>query len=441
MTQQYRFKTFEEFEKQGYHMDEFVPIHWHENMQEYLGADIPKDAEKAAKQGKDFHFAGWAFSNTDYIEIELDYNGITEITKNLKIPLKQEKMSVNKPQVAEFESSLKEEFVFMDKAISILEIGMKVKNNVILYGPGGHGKSELTMAFFEERDIEPFVVTMGTGMNTDRLFGGVDISQFAPGGKGKIEYLVENSFMNHEYVIFEEMMDAPDFILEQLKDILSSGVFRNGSQVFPIKTKFIVCCTNKTRDEFAKNSSLRALMERFPLELNVIWDNYNEIAYNTLLEAKFGEGTIDPIIPFLLQEYHKNSITISPRIAIVANNVYEKCGPEALMFIAEFSKKPALISSTLKKYEATIKFRQLSVELEEIITKVRECKMSSTAEVKDFKHQMEKFDSKLTEIQMLTVNEDFVAVHTNLVKKAKEIYKSLSKKEAVVSFVMEDEEL
>jgi hypothetical protein len=38
----------------------------------------------------------------------------------------------------------------------------------------------------------------------------------------EFEYLVENSFMNHEYVVFEEMMDAPDFILEQLKDILSS---------------------------------------------------------------------------------------------------------------------------------------------------------------------------------------------------------------------------
>jgi hypothetical protein len=56
--------------------------------------------------------------------------------------------------------------------------------------------------------------------------------------------------MNHEYVVFEEMMDAPDFILEQLKDILSSGEFRNGTQVYPIKTRFIVCNTNKTRRIF-----------------------------------------------------------------------------------------------------------------------------------------------------------------------------------------------
>jgi hypothetical protein len=61
---------------------------------------------------------------------------------------------------------------------------------------------------------------MGAGMNADRLFGGLDINKFHD--EGVLEYLLDNSFMNHEYVVFEEMMDAPDFILEQLKDILSS---------------------------------------------------------------------------------------------------------------------------------------------------------------------------------------------------------------------------
>jgi hypothetical protein len=59
---------------------------------------------------------------------------------------------------------------------------------------------------------------MGAGMNADRLFGGLDINKFHDEG---VLYLLDNSFMNHEYVVFE-MMDAPDFILEQLKDILSS---------------------------------------------------------------------------------------------------------------------------------------------------------------------------------------------------------------------------
>src|SRR4029078_3038105 len=114
---------------------------------------------------------------------------------------------------------------------------------------------------------------MGSGTTTDKLFGGLDLKLFNE--EGKIQYLVENSFMNDEFVIFEELFDAPDYILEQLKDILSSGVFRNGTQVFPIKTKLIICCTNKTREQFSKNDSLKALMERFPLEHEVKWDSYN----------------------------------------------------------------------------------------------------------------------------------------------------------------------
>jgi hypothetical protein len=56
---------------------------------------------------------------------------------------------------------------------------------------------------------------MGTGMTTDRLFCGLDIPKYH--NDGKLD-LVENSFMNHEYVVFEKLMDSPDFILEQLKE-------------------------------------------------------------------------------------------------------------------------------------------------------------------------------------------------------------------------------
>jgi hypothetical protein len=89
---------------------------------------------------------------------------------------------------------------------------------------------------------------MGAGMNADRLFGGLDINKFHD--EGVLEYLLDNSFMNHEYVVFEEMMDAPDFILEQLKDILSS--FRNGTQVYPIKLDLLYVIQTKLEQNFLK---------------------------------------------------------------------------------------------------------------------------------------------------------------------------------------------
>ena len=336
--------------------------------------------------------------------------------------------------VAEEATGVARDFVFMDKSINILDIGLKTGKNIVLYGPGGHGKSEITMAYLAEKGIDPYVITMGTGMTTDRLFGGLDIPTFEK--TGKIEYLVENSFMNNEYVIFEELFDAPDFILEQLKDILSSKVFRNGTQVFPIKTKFIICCTNRTREEFSKNMSLKALMERFPLELNVVWDNYTEASYNKLLETKFGQGNVDPIIPFLLQEYHRGGVTISPRVAVTAYTVYEECGPESLSFIAEFAKKPTLIAETLKKYQSTLKFRKLSTDLDVVVSELQSNNLITSEEQSAFTAGIGKLANVIRDIKGLTVTDDLATTHANLIKSATELYTTLSKKQ-VVSSIME----
>jgi MoxR-like ATPase len=345
------------------------------------------------------------------------------ITKKMN---KVEKKSVKRNPVAE-------KFVFMDKTVNILNVGFSTRKNVVLYGPGGHGKSEITLDFLKAKGIEPFIQTMGTGMTTDRLFGGLNIPVFET--TGKIEYLVENSFMNHEYVIFEELFDAPDFILEQLKDILSSGVFRNGTQVFPINTKFIICCTNRTRDEFSKNMSLKALMERFPLELNVIWDNYTEISYNKLLESKFGVGEVDPVIPYLLQEYAKNNITISPRVAVTAYQIYDECGPDALAFIAEFAKKPSLIAETIKKFESTIKFRELSASITDMIETLHNLPLASKEDEKTYKEAIKSLEMQLTDIKGLTVGDDVANVHAELVKAAKQSLDKFKKNLTIASFV------
>jgi MoxR-like ATPase len=241
-------------------------------------------------------------------------------------------------------------FVYMDKTRDILDISVGTNKNVILHGKGGYGKSEFTEAYLKARGITPYIITMGSGMTTDRLFGGVDLNQF--NASGKIEYLIENSFMNQEYVIFEELFDAPDFILEQLKDILSSGVFRNGSQVFEIKTKNIICCTNRTREEFSKNNSLKALMERFPLELEVGWTDHTRMNYEHLLEAKFGAGNVDPMLTYVLEAFGIKGYTISPRIAIVAAELIRECGPNCLEFIADFKAHEKVLKDALVKFKA-----------------------------------------------------------------------------------------
>lgn len=293
------------------------------------------------------------------------------------------------------------------------------------------------MAFFAEKGIEPYVITMGTGMTTDRLFGGLDIQTFNQ--TGKIEYLVENSFMNHEYVIFEEMFDAPDFILEQLKDILSAKVFRNGGQVYPIKTKYIVCCTNRTREEFSKNMSLKALMERFPLELNVVWDNYTDISYKTLLESKFGEGNVDPIIPYILQEYAKAAIVISPRVAVIAYTVFDECGPEALGYIAEFAKKPTLISESLKKFENVAKLKAVGQKLADIAGIIKLSPLNSLEDLQKHNVELDNYEATIKELKAIKVSDDLAEPHAKLLKEHTERCQALKKKAVAATTVIEME--
>ena len=436
----YRFKKIEEFETDGLWINYnniSTANGWEEEgeMNKYLGQDIPDEYIEQIERGDEFYMDDWTFQPEDCILNELSEEQITEILEQVKNnnSLITEKKMKNAETKSVKKNPVGEKFVFMDKTVNILNVGFMTGKNVVLFGPGGHGKSEITLDFLKSKGIDPFIQTMGTGMTTDRLFGGLDIPTFET--TGKIEYLVHNSFMNHEYVIFEELFDAPDFILEQLKDILSSGVFRNGTQIFPINTKFIICCTNRTRDEFSKNMSLKALMERFPLELNVIWDNYTEITYNKLLESKFGEGEVDPVIPYLLQEYAKNNIVISPRVAVTAYQVYDECGPESLAFIAEFAKKPSLIAEAIKKFESTLKFRDLSAGITEMIETLSTLPLVSREDEKTYREALKSLEMQLADIKGLTVGDDVANVHAQLVKAAKQAVEKFTKNLTIASFI------
>ena len=443
MISKYRFKTKEEFiadnnwDDQGGGVDTADGWEEYGAMNKYLGKEIPDKHIGAIEDNNSFKIDGWTFNPCDTIINILSEEEQEEILNQVKNSLitreKMEKQLKAEAKNTRKANPVAEKFVFMDKTINILNVGFMTGKNVVLFGPGGHGKSEITLDFLRSKGINPFIQTMGTGMTTDRLFGGLDIPTFET--TGKIEYLVENSFMAHEYVIFEELFDAPDFILEQLKDILSSGVFRNGTQIYPINTKFIICCTNRTRDEFSKNMSLKALMERFPLELNVVWDNYTEISYNKLLESKFGEGEVDPVIPYLLQEYAKNNIVISPRVAVTAYQVYDECGPDSLQFIAEFAKKPSLIAEAIKKFESTIKFRELSASITQTIETLNGLPLATRDDEKAFKEQLKSLEHQLTDMKGLTVGDDVANVHAQLLKAAKQAVDKFSKNLTIASFV------
>jgi hypothetical protein len=237
-------------------------------------------------------------------------------------------------------------FVFMDEALEGLEIAFQREENIILWGAGGFGKSELAEYFFYTKGItNPFTKTMGNGATIDALLGGFNVKAFQE--TGKMEYLLEESFLNHEYVILEELFDAPDYVLEELKDILSSGRVRNGNQIFKVKTKFIICCTNKKAEDFAKNNSLKALLERFKYSYNVKWNTYDSKSYGKFFNHVF--NSTDPFVELLCDTHSKANKILSPRIAKECYISYKQFGFPALKFIDGLDK------SILEKIAANYK--------------------------------------------------------------------------------------
>lgn len=325
-------------------------------------------------------------------------------------------------------------FIYMETTAKALEVAMKTEQNLVLYGKGGYGKSEFSVEFLQDLGIKPYVITMGTGMTTDRLFGGFDIATFNT--TGRMEYLVENSFMNHEYVIFEELFDAPDFILEQLKDILSARVFRNGSQVYPLKTKLIFCATNKTRSEFAKNNSLKALMERFPLEHLVQWPSHTREDYENLLVTKLGYA--DPLLTYILASYHDSGHTISPRIALSAAEVLAACGLECLQFIADFSTHPDLLQNCLAKFEAVIRLDKLTAEANQQISALLPLQSFDpttglASELGRYRKLSNSLKDLADSIEVLTVDDAQINAKTEIVKRCK---RSVSDSNAILELLV-----
>ncbi len=257
--------------------------------------------------------------------------------------LKEEVININfKIEGMDFQEitqKMSKRFAYSEEVASCLFTSYKSEEHVVLYGPGGHGKSEMSLEFFDSLGIKPFVQALGPGTTTEQLLGGMDMKLFNK--TGEIQYLVENSFMNHEYVIFEEAFDAPVYVLTILKDILTSRELRNGHQVFPIKTKMIVICTNHSRSVIADDLSIKALMERFPLELEVKWQSYHEANYQTMFNIVFGSSTTVKdynVISKLCGTLYSEGTTISPRTAVKMAKIYSTVGAAGLKFFADVPK-------------------------------------------------------------------------------------------------------
>ncbi|MBT3348910.1 hypothetical protein HOA64_03430 [bacterium] len=107
-----------------------------------------------------------------------------------------------------------------------------------------------------------------------------------------MEFFPANSFLAKRFAIFEELFDAPSKTLLALKDTLEARELRNGNQKFAMQTEIIIACTNLDPEEIAeKGDSYEALIQRFPLRLEVSWSSHEQRDYLEFFEK------VDQVVP------------------------------------------------------------------------------------------------------------------------------------------------
>jgi hypothetical protein len=362
-------------------------------------------------------------------------SAFTEVDKLVKSEefLKKEVINTNfKIEGMDFQEitqKMSKRFAYSEEVASCLFTSYKSEEHVVLYGPGGHGKSEMSLEFFDSLGIKPFVQALGPGTTTEQLLGGMDMKLFNK--TGEIQYLVENSFMNHEYVIFEEAFDAPVYVLTILKDILTSRELRNGHQVFPIKTKMIVICTNHSRSVIADDLSIKALMERFPLELEVKWQSYHEANYQTMFNIVFGSSTTVKdynVISKLCGTLYSEGTTISPRTAVKMAKIYSTVGAAGLKFFADVPKSAyeelAKIEESSRKDAESL---QVITSFEEDIKNFSDT-FNSTTDPVDMLKLSKRLAKHKKALQSLVITETYYEHRDVLIQRCDELIEGCTKR-------------
>jgi hypothetical protein len=238
-------------------------------------------------------------------------------------------------------------FVFAEEMARVLSLAFSGKKNVIVFGPAGHGKSEMISTVVRELGFadDTFVQFFGEGMDEARLFGGLNFQKLEQ--EKVLEYYPERSFLNSRVAVFEELFDAPASVLLALKDVLTAKELRNGAQRFPMRTEVIICLTNKEPSEVSElGAAAHALIERFPLQLNLKWKDYSSKSYLSMFEkvaTRLGGPVMNgfkAVLAEILASATAAGNFVSPRTAVHA---FQVCQASASLRGASHVEKQDLV--------------------------------------------------------------------------------------------------
>jgi hypothetical protein len=260
--------------------------------------------------------------------------------------------------------------------------GKKHGKNVILWGTGGYGKSAMALEFARtalaghEKGI--FIQSVGASTREDEIWGGLDLASLREGKS--IRYLLEKSFLNYDVVILEELFDLREQMLDDMKDTLWERVFRRGDTHFPMRTRMIIACTNKSPLEIAaRGISQEALTQRFPFRCQVSWPSHESGDYLKMFRKQKPEfETLAPLLAEICSGVAGKGVrAVSPRLALEAleavfneplSNGRTVVIPEDVSILVNMSPfdmvpdhSATIIKNALTRFGGTLELNRISV--------------------------------------------------------------------------------
>lgn len=233
----------------------------------------------------------------------------------------------------DFVDAISKEFIYAQTTAEALYYAFKTKQNIILHGPGGHGKSDIAEAAIKLISdparfyTDTYIASCSGEMSAAPFVGYTDIKTLREQGR-RVTILDDTVFLKNEYAILEEGLSAPDELIISLRDGLQRGSLCIDGVCMPNKLKSLIICTNVEPSKWAgKDPSRLALLGRFAFQHEVKWPSYKASDFEEMFTMR---GVSDLVVAQMAEICHKNDFPISPRDAMKMNEIYTVGGISAL---------------------------------------------------------------------------------------------------------------